>query len=185
MDINELSKDPWGVFIWRLREGEYPTNAEIAKALRDDATGKPFPPEVVEYIAGRLDGTVKRPRHRSKQTDDTKRWLPFLNLAFEVRILQAVYALDGQSRPRVRAIEAIANREGAFLSTHTVREKAKRLNKAPRKFQVLIPGVEEAVRILSAFRDEEAGGDNWLADYARECFGIELRGSQGVKKVAS
>ncbi|HEX8692940.1 MAG TPA: hypothetical protein VF746_11000 [Longimicrobium sp.] len=166
MDLSEIFGNPWLSILWRVRKGEFPSNAELAKALRDDTRGKPLAPEVREYLAGRLDGTIRRPRGRPQPTNEYERWTPALNLAFRVRALQAAYRLSGQTRPRERAIEDVARAAGR--STDTVRSKIKSLNKAPRSVRLMIPSASEAESSLLELRDEEKGGEGWLRDYIRE-----------------
>ena len=166
MDVSELLRNPWLSILWRVRKGEFPSNAELAKALRDDTRGKPLTPEVREYLAGRLDGSIKRPRGRPQPANEYERWTPALNLAFRVRALQAAYRLIGETRPRERAIEDVARAAGR--STDTVRSKIKSLNKAPRHIRLMVPSASETESSLLALRAEENGGDGWLKNYIRE-----------------
>lgn len=166
MDISEIFGNPWPAILWRVRKGEFPSDAELAKALRDDTRGKPFAPEVREYLAGRLDGTIKRPRGRPRPANEYERWEPAYNLAFQVRALQAAYKLSGKTRPRERAIEDVARAVGR--STDTIRSRIKSLNKAPSNVRSMIPSAAEVESSLLELRAEQKGGDGWLDGWLRD-----------------
>jgi hypothetical protein len=166
VDISEIFGNPWPSILWRVRKGEFPSDAELATALREDTRGKPFAPEVREYLAGRLDGTIKRPRGRPRPANEYERWDPAYNLAFHVRALQASYKLGGKTRPRERAIEDVARAIGR--STDTIRSRIKSLNKAPPFVRSMISSVSDLERTLLEVRAEEEGGDDWLDGWRKD-----------------
>lgn len=165
LKISALLKDPWPAILWRVRKGEFPSDAELAAALRADATGKALADDVRAYLAGRLEGTIKRPRGRPRLLQDFKGWIDHINIATEVHILHAAYKLDGATRPRERAIEDASR---AFhKSTETIRAKIKQLKKAPPMIRRAAYSAEDFVESLVRLRTKEGGGQTWLKEFIR------------------
>lgn len=174
MDISEILNDPWGDIIWRIRKGQFPSDGELANALRTDRSAKPLAPAIREYLAGRIEKTIRRPRGKPRAATDAERWTPTINIATQVRALQAAYKLGGFSRPRDRAIEDVARNEKR--STDTIRARVKSLSKAPRTLRGFVPDAADAQRTILKLREAEGGGSNWLSDF------IHSWGGRGVSK---
>jgi len=85
-------------------EVDHPSNKELADAIRASPT---VPAELVEYVAGRLDGTKRRPRGRSAK-DKATRWGRTAWLRVSVLRVQAAFRLQGfpATKERVRGIVA-------------------------------------------------------------------------------
>jgi hypothetical protein len=95
----ELGQPYWCEIARQIEKGEYPTGPALAKALRGWPT---VPPDLVDYVAGRLNGTIARDRrpYPGRERRHAARWLP---VAVRVRIRQARYrALRFRSNPSPR-----------------------------------------------------------------------------------
>ena len=114
-DIAEPYGKEWLNLLWRIVDAprwgarktvDHPSDKELADAIRARPT---IPPELVEYVAGRLDGTKPRPRGRP-DGDPTHRWMRSSLLRSEVRLREAAFKLQGVKAPRKRAIEVQARK---------------------------------------------------------------------------
>jgi len=140
------------------RWGIHPSGMDLANALRECPK---IPPDMVEYVAGRLEGSVKVPRGSTPKSE-VERWTRPLIVTMRVRYRQAVYRrikFSGKPRPanlphllkipsgwkvkapRDRAIERVARREG--LSPAHVRDIVKSISTAPGWVQGRLPTLQE------------------------------------------
>jgi hypothetical protein len=109
--------DPWyGVFHRWKHDGEYPSGQEIADALRAEPK---VPDSLVEYVAGRLDGSVRAPVGNPGLTaaDRLERWAELNQLAVDFRMVHAAFRLQGVQGPRDRALKVVAKQRHIAPST--------------------------------------------------------------------
>ena len=106
MDIAELlERAPWDTLRWHITNGEHPSTKELADAIRQNPH---ITVEMVGYVAGRIDGSVRAPAHRGakRQTLANRRarakWLEL-----DVRPRQAAFRILGIQAPRLRALHVV------------------------------------------------------------------------------
>ena len=63
LNLDNLGPDGWGYIKYRIGQGDYPSDDEIAELLRGD---RPIPRLVRDYIADRLTGKIKLKRGRKR-----------------------------------------------------------------------------------------------------------------------
>ena len=101
----------------RPRRGESPR--ELAGALR---TCPGIEPEATEYVAGRLDGSIRRLKYRPEESR-TRRWYRIEALKIQVRFVQASFRLQGIRDPATAAVEVVAKR--VHIAPTTLAKKLK------------------------------------------------------------
>lgn len=106
MEVSELGQPSWWSIEQKIRRGEHPDPKDIAEVLRAHV---PPPPIVADYLAGLIDGTVKRPRGpRPKPPFDKLRDRTFNPLALaEADIRRYKWIMRHRYR-RVRGVHAEA-----------------------------------------------------------------------------
>ena len=129
----------------RPRRGESPR--ELAGAL---CSCPGIEPEAAEYVAGRLDGSIRRPNHRPEESR-TRRWYRIESLKIQVRFVQASFRLQGTRDPAAAALEVVARR------VHTVPTTlAKKLKGVPAEYRSDLPITEVDAQVKQAVADGRA-----------------------------
>ena len=125
----------------RPKKGQSPR--EVAEAIR--SCPGVVPSEVGQYIAGRLEGTIRPPNHRPEE-DNIYRLFLLSEIALKVRMHQAAFRILRIKEPRARAIRLVAKEQS--LSPETLRSK---LIRAVRDAKPLLQGMDipaaKAVRV--------------------------------------
>jgi hypothetical protein len=111
----------WDVWLSRVSEGDHPSDTELAHMLRLHWASAPA--DAREYVAGRIDGAIRRPAHRPSK-DPLNHWMRAASLTVEVKSLQAAFGLQGKPQPRDLAIARVAERNN--LATSTLRDLLKK-----------------------------------------------------------
>ena len=147
-------------------EPEHPEKKELADAIRACPM---IPQELVEYVAGRLDGTISPPAHRPKKNPAQGKWATACERAFEVRIRQAAFRLLRVRGPKTRAIEAVAQMLG--LEPETIKKSVESdFKAAPARLRNFVPSIEQAEKILTglvsdgSIRLDRDDGIVWLTE---------------------
>lgn len=106
--LSNSGESPFGL------EPEHPKATELADAIRACPM---IPQGLVEYVAGRLDGTISPPANRPSKDPARGRWMTTVQRTCLVREYQAAFQLQGIRGPKTRAIEAVAKLLGKTLNT--------------------------------------------------------------------
>ncbi len=111
--------DPWELLRWRVKEGEYPTDFDLADAIRRRPD---IPPDMARYIGERLARTVTRPpgRRGATQAERAGEYFRALFLHSEVESMAAQYRREARPRAKATALADVAKRHN--LSSDTLRD---------------------------------------------------------------
>ncbi len=131
-------------------EPEHPEKRELADAIRACPM---IPQELVEYVAGRLDGTVSPPANRPKKDPAQGKWVTTLDRAYQVRVHQAAFRLQGIRGPKTRAIDAVAKLRGK--APETIKKSVEGgLKSVPAYHRNIVPSIAEAEKFLRELESE-------------------------------
>ena len=182
LNLSEIS--PWEGIMWRVvhqprwverqkseDEEHTPSNPEPdhpkADELGDTIRACPMiPPELVEYVAGVLEGTQRRPKGRPRQRPEAQH-ARITGIRYDVWQRAAGFKLQGLNKPTQRAIEAVAKAINRATST-VERIIYKEFPKIPNSYSVWRSSEEEmleTVRIMQSEGEIELDPDDgirWL-----------------------
>ncbi|MDE0083252.1 MAG: hypothetical protein OXT72_11465 [Gammaproteobacteria bacterium] len=122
---------------------EHPETEELADTIRACPM---IPPDLVDYLADRLEKPPSRPAHRPSKHPREK-WLEAQYLAFEVAIVEAGFKLQRVRPAKAKAIEVVARR--VYMSHHTLRDRIYRdLPRAPKHYQSLTSSKTDTLELV-------------------------------------
>jgi hypothetical protein len=144
----------WLPLIRRVVRGAWPSDAELARAIRSVG----IPRAMWKYVAARLGGTLKRPAHRTASPAE-ERLRPALWLAIDVRMREAEYVVIGHTRREARglALKSIAagwrpsGRKAKPIKAATLEDRIADMRKVAA-LASLEPSLADAIALIRAER---------------------------------